>query len=392
MVADTSDAVDASPGADPDSLDGASVSSDMELPADSAEAADADLVDPDATPVVSSTPLPSFDLRDNQLDELDSQPLLPSPALFADDDSPPAATVVPDPPAPRPSPGPGPSSSPSTGLLGKLKERVGFTRKREYKVNVSNARHTKSAASESVARSALSSHVTTARGSESVAHSSNVSVSESVTHFNDSTKSESVAHITVCNDSPPSESVAHLNNKNITLTTSEGVAHVPVHTDNTQNTDSTACESVAHLPINPNTGESVAHLDTSNTNTVPPASESVAHCASQGVTAGRENNSAMVLEVESQKRSHPDSDSVDSLDDECFAVPSTPPPRASKKKPAVVVSPGAARPVAVDRGGSRSRSRSPRGPPSGSHVLPSNAGYEPRPPRSSSALRGSRSK
>ena len=57
----------------------------------------------------------------------------------------------------------------------------------------------------------------------------------------------------------------------------------------------------------------------------------------------------MELEVESQKRSHPGSDSVDSVDDNSFAAPEAPPPppRSSKKKPAVVVSPGTARPIAV---------------------------------------------
>ena len=55
----------------------------------------------------------------------------------------------------------------------------------------------------------------------------------------------------------------------------------------------------------------------------------------------------MELEVESQKRSHPGSDSVDSLDDNSFAAPNAPPSRSSKKKPAVVISSGAARPVAV---------------------------------------------
>ena len=42
-----------------------------------------------------------------------------------------------------------------------------------------------------------------------------------------------------------------------------------------------------------------------------------------GVLAGRENNSDMELEVESQKRSHPDSDSVD---DCSFAAPEAPLP------------------------------------------------------------------
>ena len=72
-----------------------------------------------------------------------------------------------------------------------------------------------------------------------------------------------------------------------------------------------------------------------------------------------------------------------------------PPPRSSKKKPAVVVSPGAARPVAVDR--DRSRSRSPKRSPSatlststGSHALPPSLGYVPKPPRSSSGSKGSK--
>ena len=114
-----------------------------------------------------------------------------------------------------------------------------------------------------------------------------------------------------------------------------------------------------------------------------------------GVLAGRENNSDMELEVESQKRSHPDSDSVDSVDGISFAAPLAPPPRSSKKKPAVVVSPGAARPVAVDR--DRSRSRSPKRSPSatrststGSHALPPSLGYVPKPPRSSSGSKGSK--
>lgn len=114
-----------------------------------------------------------------------------------------------------------------------------------------------------------------------------------------------------------------------------------------------------------------------------------------GVLAGRENNSDMELEVESQKRSHPDSDSVDSVDGISFAAPLAPTPRSSKKKPAVVVSPGAARPFAVDR--DRSRSRSPKRSPSatrststGSHALPPSLGYVPKPPRSSSGSKGSK--
>ena len=115
--------------------------------------------------------------------------------------------------------------------------------------------------------------------------------------------------------------------------------------------------------------------------------------------AGRENDSDMELMVESQKRSHPDSDSVDSVDDGSFAVPVAPPPRPSKKKPAVVVSPGTVRPVVVDRSSNRDRSRSPKRSPSashssasGAHILSSSIGYQPKPPRSPSASRGPRSK
>ena len=119
----------------------------------------------------------------------------------------------------------------------------------------------------------------------------------------------------------------------------------------------------------------------------------------QGVLAGRENDSDMELMVEPQKRSHPDSDSVDSADDGSFVVPVALPPRPSKKKPAVVVSPGTVRPLVVDRSSNRDRSRSPKRSPSasrssasGAHALPPSLGYQPRPPRSPSASRGPRSK
>ena len=104
----------------------------------------------------------------------------------------------------------------------------------------------------------------------------------------------------------------------------------------------------------------------------------------------------MELEVESQKRSHPDSDSVDSVDDNSFATPvAPPPPRSSKKKPALVISPGTARPVVVDRDSSRSRSPKSsslanRSTSAGTHVLPCSIGYVPKPPRSSSGSKGSK--
>ena len=119
----------------------------------------------------------------------------------------------------------------------------------------------------------------------------------------------------------------------------------------------------------------------------------------QGVLAGREKDSDMVLAVESQKRSHPDSDSVDSVDEDSFVVPVALPPRPSKKKPAVVVSPGTVRPGVVDSNSNRDRSRSPKRSPSasrssasGAHSLPSGLGYQLKPPRSPSASRGPRSK
>lgn len=119
----------------------------------------------------------------------------------------------------------------------------------------------------------------------------------------------------------------------------------------------------------------------------------------QGVLAGRENSSKMELAVDSQKRSHPDSDSVDSVDSNSFAMPMVPSPCSSKKKPAVVVSPGTSRPVAVDHDRNRSHSRSPkrsssasRPPSSGSHALPPSIGYVPKPPRSSTGSRSSKAK
>ena len=60
----------------------------------------------------------------------------------------------------------------------------------------------------------------------------------------------------------------------------------------------------------------------------------------QGVLAGRENNSEMELDVESQKRSHPDSDSVDSVDDSSFATPVAP-PLAPPKRSQLLLSPRA---------------------------------------------------
>lgn len=98
----------------------------------------------------------------------------------------------------------------------------------------------------------------------------------------------------------------------------------------------------------------------------------------------------MELAVDSQKRSHPDSDSVDSVDSNSFAMPMVPSPCSSKKKPAVVVSHSTSRPVAVDHDRDRSHSRSPKRSSSASR--PPSIGYVPKPPRSSSGSRSSKAK
>ena len=178
-----------------------------------------------------------------------------------------------------------------------------------------------------------------------------------------------------------------------------------VHSSNVKTSTSNGNSTVSDISGNAKTSISgnnissnaMTYISNGNSNVSSNAktSSSESEYIGLGVLAGRENNSDMELEVESQKRSHPDSDSVDSVDDSSFAAPLAPPPRSSKKKPAVVVSPGAARPVAVDR--DRSRSRSPKRSPSatrststGSHALPPSLGYVPKPPRSSSGSKGSK--
>ena len=60
-----------------------------------------------------------------------------------------------------------------------------------------------------------------------------------------------------------------------------------------------------------------------NLSTQNPSEHERVEYIGQGVLAGRENNSETKLEVDSQKRSHPDSDSVDS---DTFATLVVPPP------------------------------------------------------------------
>ena len=313
----------ASLSADTDSLDGVSLPSAAGEPTvDPAPDVDVDidLLDSDATPVVGPTPSPSPDLRDNQLDELGSQSLLPSPSSSsAAVDSLQGVIVEPaclDSPAPSPPPGQGASS---VGLLGKLKLKVGLTKKKESTVSVS--------------------------------------ITGACLNQNESTVNN------VSKESSNDNSVG--NNGNICSSNGNSSKRI---NDNTHSSDSS--QNLC-------------------------AQEYIG----QGVLAGRENDSDMELLVESQKRSHPDSDSVDSVDDSSFVAPVALPPRPSKKKPAVVVSPGTVRPVVVDSSSQRDRSRSPKRSPSVSrpsasaaHALPSGIGYQPKPPRSPRASRGPRSK
>ena len=113
---------------EPDSLDGATFDSSA------------------CTPAVDATPSAS-DHRDNQLDELSSQPLLFSPAPSSSDlDSLDGATVDSGliSPAPRGTPVSslpnvdGAAKEGSTGLLDKLKSKVGLNKKKEHKEKVIN--------------------------------------------------------------------------------------------------------------------------------------------------------------------------------------------------------------------------------------------------------------
>ena len=174
------------------------------------------------------------------------------------------------------------------------------------------------------------------------------------------------------------------------------------HDNSTVNNVSNESSSDNSIGNNGNIRSSIAYRKetTDNTNSNDSSQNLSEHeYIGQGVLAGRKNDSDMELMVESQKRSHPDSDSVDSVDEASFVVPEALPPRPSKKKPAVVVLPGTVRPVAVDRSSPRDRSRSPKRPPSasrssttGTHTLPSSIGFHPKPPRSPRASRGPRGK
>ena len=335
-----SESTDAPPRSDADSLDGVSVSSALVASATGAALdADIDLSNSELTPTVGSTPSPPSDACDNQLDELANQSLLSSPAPSGEDvDSLHGATIESavfySSTSPS-SPGKGPpSSASSVGLLGKIKQRVGLHKKKDSKVL---------------------DNVNVSDTGNGIVQSSNAKTSTSNSNGNNNVSDIS---------SNAKTSISGNNNvSDISSIAKTSISNGNSNVSDISNNAKTSSSEIEYIGL--------------------------------GVLAGRENNSDMELEVESQKRSHPDSDSVDSVDHNSFAAPEAPPPRSSKKKPAVVVSPGTARPVAVDH--DRRRRRSPKRLPSatrststGTHALPPSLGYVPKPPRSSSGSKGSK--
>ena len=328
-----SESTDALPRSDADSLDGVTVSSALDASATgTALDADVDLSDSELTPSVGPTPSSTLDSRDNQLDELVSQSLLSSPAPSGVDvDSLQGATIE-----SAVSDSPAFPPSPGQGPPGSASS-VGLLGKIKQKVGLNKKKDSK-----------VSDNVNAIDNGNGKVHSSNVKTSTSNGNNN-------VSGIS-------SNAKASISGNNVDIS-SNAMTYISNGNSNISNNAKTSSSESEYIGL--------------------------------GVLAGRENNSDMELEVESQKRAHPDSDSVDSVDDNSFAAPLAPPPRSSKKKPAVVVSPGTARPVAVDR--DRSRSRSPKRPPpatrstsTGSHALPPSLGYVPKPPRSSSGSKGSK--
>ena len=322
---------------EPDSLDGATFDSSA------------------CTPVMDCTPPASLssDLRDNQLDELSSQPLLSPAPSESDPDSLDGVTVdsVLIPPAPRGTPVsglPNVDDAPkdgSTGLLDKLKTKVGFKKKvistyvSDISLNIGNT------------HSAKGKVISTNESDSSLNKGNAHNVKGKVISTNES-------------DSSLNKGNAH-NVKGKVISTNE--SDISLNSGNISN-------------------ESVINNNVSSQNLLEDGQ--IPEYIGQGILAGR-SDSEMDLEVESQKRPYPDS-SEDTVDSDHFSVPTKPAPRPPKKKPPVVVSSGKSRPVPVADHG-RDRSRSPSGRPpsasrsasSGKHSLPSGVGYEPKPPRGS---------
>ena len=202
-------------------------------------------------------------------------------------------------PASSSSPGQGPPSSASNvGLLGKIKLKVGLNKKKDSKVIVSNA-----------------------TDGINIDH-------DNVSDIDNGKVHSSNAKTSISNG----------------MSNSSGNNNVSNISDNAKTSTSNGMSNSEMTIVSNNVAVDVSSQNLSESEYI-----------GQGVLAGRENNSDMELEVESQKRSHPDSDSVDSVDDNSFVMP-VPPPRSSRKKPAVVVSPGTARPVAVEHDRDHSRS------------------------------------
>ena len=118
-----------------------------------------------------------------------------------------------------------------------------------------------------------------------------------------------------------------------------------VHSSNVKASTSNGNSTVSDISGNAKTSISsnndissnaISYISNGNSNVSNNAktSSSESEYIGLGVLTGRENNSDMELEVESQKRSHPDSDSVDSVDDSSFAAPLAPPPPSFLQKEA----------------------------------------------------------
>ena len=258
------------PRSDADSLDGVTVSSVPDASASgTALDADLDLSDSDHTPSVGPTPSSTLDCRDNQLDELGSQSLLSLPASSGVDvDSLQGATIE-SAVSDSPASPRFPGQGPPSGA-----SSVGLLGKIKQKVGLNKKKDSK-----------VSDNVNAIDTGNGKVHSSNVKTSTSNGNNNVSgISSNAKTSISGNNDDISSNAMTYISNGN----------------SNVSNNAKISSSESGYIGL--------------------------------GVLAGRENNSDMELEVESQKRSHPDSDSVDSVDDISFAAPLAPPPSFLQKE------------------------------------------------------------
>ena len=264
-----SESTDAVPRSDADSLDGVTVSSALDASATgTALDADVDLSDSELTPSVGPTPSSTLDSRDNQLDELVSQSLLSSPAPSGVDvDSLQGATIE-----SAVSDSPAFPPSPGQGPPGSASS-VGLLGKIKQKVGLNKKKDSK-----------VSDNVNAIDNGNGKVHSSNVKTSTSNGNNN-------VSGIS-------SNAKTSISGNNVDIS-SNAMTYISNGNSNISNNAKTSSSESQYIGL--------------------------------GVLAGRENNSDMELEVESQKRSHPDSDSVDSVDIS-FAAPLAPPPSLLQKE------------------------------------------------------------